>query len=762
MWAVQRPTDELAPSAVSRCWAALGPEAPWIVVAIALFVVVASHLQRPRTGQRTARVAVAVAVGAGLAWALHLGWVADDAFISFRYARNWVNGLGLVFNAGERVEGYTNFLWLVLLSPFEALGLSLPPISVALNLCCFALTVLTTASFANELRLRVASSTPSSPLPIAAGFLALNYTFASFGTSGLETMLGTLLVLLAVQRAEHGASLSSGALAIAATLTHPDHAIFYACLACTFAVERRFRELLRFGLPFALVYVPYYAWRWSYYGDFFPNTYYAKNGGLFYFSQGARYLALSGMSAGMWAAMPLAVYGVIRLRGLRLARFCALAVPAFLFYVGKIGGDFMLGRLLCPLLPLVYILAELGLRELVAGTGDSLQLRTRAALALFCTAVVPMPIIKASGLYANVADERTFYPISSYVPFAMASSYWDWAHAFNRTFQNLTRQPTLAMYSVGIVSYETDLPMVDNAGLNHRAVAHWRTRHRGRPGHEKIISPGLLVQSGADLSDVAVYPEPYRALGRVNVDGVRFHTVKYDAGLFSELELAGVKPPPLLDYIQQYAPPSDPARLECDLWHLRQSYFRHDAASPLRLPLLRKLAEAHPGQALEQQFALETSLPDTALWQRVASMDFERLDPRWELRGDASLHNPMAREAVGQPPMAGTRGRFINTFQDENGDQATGELRSAPFEIRGDLIMLSVGGGHHPEGTYVELLVDGERRFHATGCNSGILGRRVWNTRGLRGQLAKLRIVDRVGHPFGHIVVDNLVQLSEQ
>src|SRR6185295_18291193 len=39
----------------------------------------------------------------------------DDAYISFRYARNFSRGLGLVYNPGERIEGYTNFLWTVML-----------------------------------------------------------------------------------------------------------------------------------------------------------------------------------------------------------------------------------------------------------------------------------------------------------------------------------------------------------------------------------------------------------------------------------------------------------------------------------------------------------------------------------------------------------------------------------------------------------------------------------------------------------------------
>ena len=69
-------------------------------------------------------------VGLGIpAWLL--GWnmwivrkfTVDDAYISFRYARNLADGLGLVYNAGERIEGYTNFLWTVLLAGGIELGI---------------------------------------------------------------------------------------------------------------------------------------------------------------------------------------------------------------------------------------------------------------------------------------------------------------------------------------------------------------------------------------------------------------------------------------------------------------------------------------------------------------------------------------------------------------------------------------------------------------------------------------------------------------
>src|ERR1035437_1296858 len=44
----------------------------------------------------------------------HSTW--DDSYIIFHYVQNMVNGLGVVFNPGQRVEGYTGVLWIVVLA----------------------------------------------------------------------------------------------------------------------------------------------------------------------------------------------------------------------------------------------------------------------------------------------------------------------------------------------------------------------------------------------------------------------------------------------------------------------------------------------------------------------------------------------------------------------------------------------------------------------------------------------------------------------
>jgi len=73
--------------------------------------------------------ALIIATAALLPHARLFDFVTDDAYISFRYARNLALSGQLVFNLGERVEGYTNFLWTVVL----ALGIKLGWGPVALS-----------------------------------------------------------------------------------------------------------------------------------------------------------------------------------------------------------------------------------------------------------------------------------------------------------------------------------------------------------------------------------------------------------------------------------------------------------------------------------------------------------------------------------------------------------------------------------------------------------------------------------------------------
>src|SRR5438445_13586570 len=88
----------------------------------------------PVTSPRTARIAVVGAVCTGLGHVVVRGpHLVDDAFITFRYSANLADGLGLVFTRGQRVEGFSNPLWTILLALPARLGISLPGAAVVLG-----------------------------------------------------------------------------------------------------------------------------------------------------------------------------------------------------------------------------------------------------------------------------------------------------------------------------------------------------------------------------------------------------------------------------------------------------------------------------------------------------------------------------------------------------------------------------------------------------------------------------------------------------
>jgi hypothetical protein len=749
----------------TRYFGGLRAEIGWIVGALVLLLVGAITALRALPPVLSRRLytglAAALAIGACV-WALHLGWVGDDAYISFRYVKNFVQGHGLVYNPGERVEGYTNFLWVMLLVPFAALGLDLALVSIALTLACMCATL----ALVGVLVRRYARRPERLTVPIAVIALGLNYVFASYGTSGLETMLGALLVLAAVERVERGQAFVGSVLMILATMAHPDHAIFFIALGATLLFSAdRWKLALRYAAPFVLIYLPYFAWRWAYYGDLFPNTYYAKSANLFYFQQGFRYLGISGFSTGLWVALPAALVGVVRHRHSTMARFTAIATPLFLLYVAKIGGDFMLGRLLLPILPPLFIMAELGIRALAESRRRIVNALSVAALGLLCTAVVPVRLIQPGEKYRHLADERTFYPVATYLPFALDVPYWHWADTFNRVFAKLTRKPTLAMGSLGIIGYQTSLRIIDNFGLVHRGVAHQRLRTRGRPGHEKVISPGLMVQTDADLSDMGIYPIEYDRHGSVNVGGVGFTAVRYDSSLFDELANAGVRQPPLVRFIKDYRAPRGKdaqTRLECDLWYMEQIYFSHNRDAERRDPIIKRAVKARPEWRGFEDFILHEPGVQDPTWLEQSRVSFDVMPVGSELTGNAFANNPVVRESAGQGAPAGNVGSFINTFQEVETDGATGTLLLPEFSIEGDLITLKVAGGRFPESVSVELLVEGQRRYVTTGCNTEMMGRRVWPTTGLQGKRARLKVVDASPAGWGHVLLDEVVQWKRQ
>jgi len=729
------------------------PAPCWVALLLAPLLVWLHWRDEAHPGPRwPGRLLLALLVAAGTVWAWHLRWVGDDAYISFRYARNLVEGNGLVFNLGERVEGYTNFLWTLLIAGGLALGVHPAQGSVLLGLLCFAIVLSTLQRLtALEIAREPAGLRPRWPglaVPLAAG----GYVLASFATSGLETMFAAMLVLLSLEEAERRRPFASGLLGIAATLAHPDHGIFFVALGAALVMGRApLRALVRYALPFVVVFVPYFLWRWQYYGDLLPNTFYAKSADRAYFGQGGVFLLVNGLAMGLWAMLPLTLVGCLAYRRTLLVRFCAIGIPVYLFYTAKIGGDFMLGRLLVTPALLIIVLAGLGFERLLRER-ERLQASALGALAL--TAVLPVALIQPGAKTWFISDERTFYPLTTFAPPYVASRYSKEAATLERQLLAQGLRPKLATDCVGIVGYETDLPLFDLLGLTSREVARTPIGRRKRPGHEKVASPAQILESGAQLSKLPVFPEPYAATTQVRLDDFLYYLTAYTPELGEPLVRAGRARDPraVLARMAEALPLRSPWARACDVWFAREYYFRHNADPEL----VDRWADAlTPGLARDEATALllEGRALESLGYGRVGGFDFDGELPDWQREGHAFETSPVHGPVPDQESVGNRSRGFVNSFLPDIGDRAVGRLVSPPFVLAGDLVTLQVGGGDH--GVRADLLVDGEPVRSTSGCGSEILRREVWDVRAFRGRTASLQIVDERRDPGGHILVDD-------
>jgi arabinofuranosyltransferase len=445
---------------------------------------------------------VCLALFLALAWRF-FDHTVDDAFISYRYARNLAEGRGLVWNTGQRVEGYTDFLWVVTLAGAIAAGLDAELTSKLLGLAAGAGTL--------ALVVRAAPRPTSRPelVWLAPVLLAVSPPFAAWATGGLETALFALLVtatvLVALPAAEGGAlSPGSGLLAAGAALTRPEGTGVALLVAGLLAALRRVRarELVRFGLVFLALFAPYFVWRWSYYGDLLPNTFYAKVGWSgAQLVRGLRYVDGYLRETGYWILMPC--LGLLFSRQRARAILLGGAALGYTAYVVGVGGDGLpMYRFLVPVLPLWFLLVADGAEAALDRIGARRGLR--AAAALFGVALCAgsaWPAFQGPSAHYLAQDRRE---VGAWKEIGL----WFAAHA--------RETDSIAVIPAGAIPYFSRLRALDMLGMNDRTIAHSPARDvgQGQAGHEKYDVDYVLAQKPTyivigvyGLSPAAVPPQ---------------------------------------------------------------------------------------------------------------------------------------------------------------------------------------------------------------------------------------------------------------
>ncbi len=271
--------------------------------------------------------------------------VTEDAFITFRVIDNALNGYGLVWNIGERVQPYTHPLWALLLLTFGAINGDIFQTALVLSL------VLTLACAA----LIVRHSQGAWTALWAVLSLSFSEAFIEYSGAALENALAHALIAGLVvawrlyppelSRRAWIAALCGGLLVI----TRHDFAVLVApAMLVLFARSpgrARWAVLAAGALPLVL----WSAFSLVYYGSPWPNSAYAKlNNGMSL----AESFAASGMyfrDVIKYDAVTALVIVVAATRGLLQGKWqmrsLALGLVLYLAYLGTAGGDYMGGRL---------------------------------------------------------------------------------------------------------------------------------------------------------------------------------------------------------------------------------------------------------------------------------------------------------------------------------------------------------------------------------------------------------------------------------
>jgi tetratricopeptide (TPR) repeat protein len=418
------------------------------------------------TGPRRQLVVVAslVLLLAGFAALCHrYDVVQDDAYISLVYARHLATGDGLVFNPGERVEGYTNFLWTVALAVPHLLGIDAAATARGLGWLAAAGLIIVSRRLASVFGRRRAWHWGAPML------LAANGSLAFWGGSGLETGAFALLVAIAAGRYLRRGRLDAagGCLFGIAALTRPEGWLFFALTGLHQAAatvvrrqpRRRVLDLWPAAATFAAFVLPHLLFRLVYYGYALPNTFHAKTGiSLTYVHHGLRYTAEFLVDYGFWGLAPLSLALLTsRARTRPAATYLALLVFANATYVTLVGGDTLPEHRLY--LPVVALL-NVGVVEAVRAASLRLLGRHRAPLA-GAALLLAMAARTATGADDDLLHAR------------------DATRAHNDKLRDLAAYVNdrgdldlVASTAIGIPRYFTAAAVLDLVGLTDETIAH--------------------------------------------------------------------------------------------------------------------------------------------------------------------------------------------------------------------------------------------------------------------------------------------------
>lgn len=430
------------------------------------------------------------AIATGLLCLPYVPYVTDDTYIHMQFARHLAQGQGFSFNAGTPTYGFTSPLWVMLLALFERAQIDLLIASKLLGFLFLVAGVWAMARLAEEL-------VPDPWARFAAvGAWAVNVWSVRWGISGMETPLAVFLVTLGIAehlRARRTGSWpwSSAALLALAALVRPEalglvglagldhvwHWLRPAEVPRSFPASRSARSagaspesqsrrvlpLATFAVVVLGVLAPWAIYAMEAFGQFFPNTAYAKAGTfelapaevvriaireakILGASSGLEMLLVALAGVGALIMAPGRVYDWVRQNFVPVSWLIAL--PALY----AVRGSVLVSRYLLPVVPVLLCFGFTALGYLIVKSRRSLRLRKRAPFALLALVVVQNLLVTFGTAWPSAMSftrgmHECLLPIGVWLR------------------ENTDPSATVAVPDIGALGYVSERRIVDLSGL---------------------------------------------------------------------------------------------------------------------------------------------------------------------------------------------------------------------------------------------------------------------------------------------------------